>query len=329
MNSAKLEYINFCKSHDSSINIFHKSWWLDSVCGKQNWDVAIYKKDNEIIAALPFYTKKKFGYKLIIQPPFTQKLGYFFSKEEYKIFYEKNSKEYRKIIFELINQLPNFDYFNQSFFSEVKNWLPFYWNGFDQKTFYSYKIKNIKEKDTMKIFSSGKLTDLKKAKKKFNVKMNAVSAEEFSNHHKASLRKKRDKPFYTLTTLKKLIDAISKNKSGYILSAEDKDSGEIGALILIVYDKYDSYNLITSISSKYRSYAPLTLLFYNSIEESKKYSINYDFEGGMDIKIGDSYRHLGGEPITYFNIKKNNSLFLQFAVLIINFFKINKLSLIK
>ena len=48
MNSAKLEYINFCKSYDSSINIFHKSWWLDSVCGKLNWDVALYKKDNEI-----------------------------------------------------------------------------------------------------------------------------------------------------------------------------------------------------------------------------------------------------------------------------------------
>ena len=64
MNSAKTEYINFCKSRDNTINIFHKSWWLDSVCGKHNWDVVLYKKDTEIIAALPFYTKKKFGYKL-------------------------------------------------------------------------------------------------------------------------------------------------------------------------------------------------------------------------------------------------------------------------
>ena len=211
----------------------------------------------------------------------------------------------------------------------MNNWLPFYWNGFDQKTFYTYKIKNIKEKDTLKIFSRGKLRDLKKARKKFNVKMNVVSAEEFFNHHKESLRQKKEKPFYKLTTLKNLTDAISKNKSGYILSAEDRESGEIGALILIVYDKYNSFSLMTSISSKYRSYAPLTLLFYHSIEESKKHSVNYDFEGGMDIKLGDSFRHLGGQPISYFNIKKNNSFFLQLTVLMINFFKINKLSLIK
>ena len=184
-------------------------------------------------------------------------------------------------------------------------------------------------KDTMKIFSSDKLANLKKARKNFNVKMNSVSAEEFFNHHKESLKEKGEKPFYTLHTLKNLTDAMLKHKSGYILSAEDKESGEIGALILIVYDKYNSFNLMTSISSKYRSYAPLTLLFYHSIEESKKHSINYDFEGGMDIKLGDSFRHLGGEPISYFNIKKNNSFFLQITVLMINFFKINKLSLIK
>lgn len=325
----KKKYIEFCQTNNKNISIFHKDWWLDSVCGEHNWDVSLVKEENKLIAAIPYYSIKKYGFKILIQPPFTQKLGIMFFENESYLSYLKKPKEYKEIVFQLIDQLPKFDYFNQFFFSEIKNWLPFFWKGFNQQTFYSHKILDIKNKEILNLFSKGKKKDLKKSQQKFKVEYNNISAFDFYEHHKASLKEKKQEIFYSYNKFNKLYDGIFLNNSGFILSAVDKETNKIAALLLTVYDKNDSYSLITSIKDEYKAYAPLTLLFYNSILESKKFSQNYDFEGGMDSNLGDSFRHLGGTPIQYFNIKKNNSFILQLAILFINYFKINKLKIIK
>lgn len=45
-NIKKDEYREFCLN-EKNIPIFSKDWWLDSVCGTDNWDVALVKKINK------------------------------------------------------------------------------------------------------------------------------------------------------------------------------------------------------------------------------------------------------------------------------------------
>jgi len=329
ISETKKEYIKFCNENKKKQRIFHETWWLNSTCGRDSWDVALVKDNNRIIAAFPYYFKRLFGFKILIQPPLTQKLGFFFTSENDYNLQKNNQKKYREIISELIDQLPKFSYFNQFFYSEIINWLPFFWKGFQQTSFYSYKIHDIRNKNILDLFSKGKIKDLSKANKNFDLRYNDISPQEFYEHHKKSLKEKKQTIFYKLETLEKIFFSISKNKSGFVISAIDKKTGEIAALLLTICDENDSYSIISSIAQKYKKYAPLTLLFYNSIIESKKYSKNYDFEGGMDMKLGDSFRHMGGEPVEYYNIKKTSSSILKVLIFCMNLIKFNKLRFVK
>ena len=39
--------------------IFHEPWWLDITAGKNNWGECTVSNQNEIIAKMPWFRKKK------------------------------------------------------------------------------------------------------------------------------------------------------------------------------------------------------------------------------------------------------------------------------
>jgi hypothetical protein len=68
----KTYYKDFCENNQ--LPIFFQPWWLNSLAGKDNWDVAIYRKSNEIFGVLPYYHKKKLGFKFLGLPILSQHL---------------------------------------------------------------------------------------------------------------------------------------------------------------------------------------------------------------------------------------------------------------
>lgn len=70
----KERYRNLCKT-EKTIPIFSRDWWMDAVCGEDNWNVILVEDNGQIIASLPYYIKKKYGLRLITQPPLTQTNG--------------------------------------------------------------------------------------------------------------------------------------------------------------------------------------------------------------------------------------------------------------
>ena len=54
------KYRNFCNK-ESSMPLFSKAWWLDSVCGENNWDVSLVEKGGNIFASMPYYIEKNMG----------------------------------------------------------------------------------------------------------------------------------------------------------------------------------------------------------------------------------------------------------------------------
>ena len=56
---------------------------------------------------------------------------------------EKEISSQNKLIKNLLEQLPSYSQFAQTFHISQTNWLPFYWNGFDQTTRYTYKFDEL------------------------------------------------------------------------------------------------------------------------------------------------------------------------------------------
>lgn len=137
----KEKYRRYCRL-EASISIFSKAWWLDAVCGEDNWDVVLIEKNGEILASFPYYIKRRFGIKAITMPKLTQNAGIRIKypeqqKQEYRLAYEK------EIINKVIDKLPKVSIFRQNFHYSFTNWQPLCWKKFNQTTNYTYVIDDL------------------------------------------------------------------------------------------------------------------------------------------------------------------------------------------
>ena len=108
MTNIKTYYDNFCV--ENQLPIFFHPWWLDSTAGKNNWNVVIYMKSNEIFGVLPYYIKSKMSLNFIGIPKLTQHLGPWLKypdgqKNNTKLSFEKEVLSY------LIDNLPKANIF--------------------------------------------------------------------------------------------------------------------------------------------------------------------------------------------------------------------------
>ena len=104
MNNKKAMYRDFIQS-EADAPVFIKDWWLDTVCGRDNWDVALVEKGGKIVAALPYYTRKTLFLTFLSMPPLTKTLGVYLTYPP-KQKYQKRLSWEKELMQQLISQLP-------------------------------------------------------------------------------------------------------------------------------------------------------------------------------------------------------------------------------
>jgi len=306
MDSNKDRYIDFCKNEEN-ISIFSQYWWLDSVCGKDNWDVALVENQNNIIASMPYYYIKKGNFLSIDMPPFTQVMGPYIKYPQSQKYNKKLSFE-KKVMNVLISKLPKFDEFHQRFDFNITNWLPFYWNGYKQTTRYSYVIENFANiNDHINAFSSAKKKNIKKAEKILEVKFD-LSAKEFYDNHKMTLAKQGLEISYSLDLFKNIYMNGYKNDSVKTIYAVDKENN-IHAALFIIWDNNTVYDLISTIDPTFRNSGSGSLLIKEAIKFASTKTNKFDFEGSMIENVENSFRQFGAIQQQYFEIRKVNPSF--------------------
>lgn len=301
-------YRELCKN-ELDIPIFSRDWWLDAVVGKDQWGVSIVKRDDQIVASMPYYREKKIIFNLLKMPPLTQHMGIWIrypdgQKYDRKLSYEK------EVINEILEKLPEFDLFYQRFHYSLTNWLPFYWKGFKQTTRYTYVIENIVDYETVyNNFSQSKKKDIKKANKIVKVKYD-LTAEEFYQNHKYTLGKNGQEIAYPFETFKRIYDAVYARNSGRVIYAVDKD-GNLHSGLFVIWDEISAYNLISTIDPDHRHSGSASLLVYEMIKYLSGKTAKFDFEGSMIENVEASFKRFGTTQIPYLQITKTNSKLLM------------------
>jgi len=298
------KYRLLCKSEES-IPIFSQAFWLDAICGMNNWDVLLYENENQIIGALPYFIKKRCGLSYITQPQFTQTMGVW-------IKYPPNQKYEKKLSYEkvvmtaLIEQLEKLPicFYQQSFSYTVTNWLPFFWKGFHQTTKYTYRIEDIGDTDRVfKNFSHAKRKNINKALAEKVIIGFDLSAEEFYENHSYTLNLQNQRIGYSFKLLENIYNAIYQNDAGRVIYARDMNGNLHGAL-LVTWDKQSGYNLISTIDPTYRNSGSASLLIYEIIKFLSNKVKSFDFEGSMIEGVENSFRQFGSTQTPYFFINK-------------------------
>jgi len=298
-------YRDFCRSK-CNLPVFLYDWWLDAVCGTDNWDIAAVIPDTEILAFMPLYTKKVLWFNILILPQLTQFLGPWINyPADLK---ETNRAEYdKKMMNELIAQIPRNHFFDQNFHFSISNWLPFYWKGYKQTTRYTYIVEDITHTERIfNNFTPSKRKNINKASEIVEVKFD-LSADEFYDHHSSTLKKQGVEISYSRELFKRIYDSSYSNNSGKTIFAVDKE-GRIHSALFVVWSKYSAYDLISSIDPDHKNSESASLLVWEMIKFLSGKAYRFDFEGSMIESVERSFRQFGTVQKAYFNISKCNSL---------------------
>lgn len=306
----KEKYRELCR-RETTIPLFQTDWWLDCVCGSQ-WDVCLVDKGNTIVAALPYHTKTKLGLKLLTHPHLTQHLGPWFKPQQVK--YSKFLGKQKDYIEELVQQLPDFDYFNQNWSYQYTNWLPFFWLGFKQTTRYTYVLEDLTDLDKVwGGFESKVRGDIRKAEKN-DVKIDhSASFSEFMELNKLVFKRQGLELPYKESFVNELIDkALSRKQCKWFVAKDGNGQNHAG--VLIVWDENSAYYIMGGGDPELRNSGATSLCMWEAIRFASTVTRSFDFEGSMIEPIERFFRGFGAKQKSYFSVSRVNSVFVQLGL---------------
>lgn len=298
----------WCNQHPE-IPLFLQYGWLATVATPEQWDVAIVQSGNEVQAFMPYFKKRKLQFDIITVPPLTPYMGPW-------IHYPEGQKEGTRLSFEkkmmeqLIKQLPKTDKFIQYFHPEITNWLPFYWNGFEQTTRYTYVIDNLS--DSEKLFSNlqGNIRrEIAKGQKSLTV----FECDEVDTLHQLKVkdfRAKGNELNYSSTYFNKIYAELKNKNSCKTWIAQDKQGNSVASLLL-VWDHESAYYLAGAVDPDNKNTGAMSLLMWTAILFSSSVTNAFNFEGSMIEPVERFFRSFGAKQTPYFEIRKTDSKLLK------------------
>ena len=305
-------YRQLCE-REPSIPLFSQAWWLDSVTGKEGWDVVLVEDGDEIVASMPFTIKKIYGLSIISQPILTQSLGPWLRKSDAR--YSRKLGLQKKRIQELFAKLPTFDHFQQNWHSDITNWLPVYWLDFQQTTRYTYAITDLSNLDAvLSNFDSSYRNKIKKALKIVAVKED-LAIEDFYKINALTFSRQNVSIPYALEFIKNHDLILSQKKKRKIFYAEDSQ-GKIHSALYLTWDANSSYVHMVGEDPDLRNSGAGILLIWEAIKyTAQSLGLNrFDFEGSMLETVEPVRRDCGGIQVPYFTITKTPSRILKTAL---------------
>lgn len=290
--------------------LFAEPWWLDAVA-PGCWDEVVVENDHQVVARMPYVTTRRLGHKFLIMPPLTQTLGPWIGPLAGK-FATRLSRQH-ELMATLIEGLPDFDLFRQSFHYTVDNWLPFYWQGFSQTTRYTYTLSDLTDRQALWAgLRSNVRSYIRKAKKALTVRegydvatLMRLSAMTFAHQSK--------KVPFDRALVERIVTAGREREQCRILVAEDA-AGRAHAALLLVWDEAAAYNLVLGSDPELRNSGAASLAMWRAIELASQVSQVFDFEGSMIQPVEQFFRAFGGRPQPYYQVTKVNSKVIQLAM---------------
>ncbi|SDD48560.1 Acetyltransferase (GNAT) domain-containing protein [Massilia sp. PDC64] len=306
--SPKDTYRRFC-AQTASLPLFSRDWWLDAAVGRHGWDVALVKKGSEVLAAMPYVIRSRYGMKIVTQPALTPILGpWLLPTGGRQAAQLSNDKE---VMQALIDQLPRFDHFAQTWHPGVRNWQPFFWNGFRQTTYYTFVLQELTDVDKMWAGFEGKTRRaITKAQKQHQLQVRSdVPLDVLLDLNRKTFARQGLSPPYSDDFVRRLDAACRERDCSKLFCAIDPDGAAVAACY-IVWDEDSAYGLISGTDPAYRGSEANSLCVWESLLHAAGVTRQYNFCGSMIEPFEGYLRGFGGKHVPYFHISKTPSRLL-------------------
>ncbi len=304
-------YRNLAESHPLPLHF--QPWWLDAVCGPDNWSACIdLDGDGRLRGLLPYSFILKMGLKVLRMPPFTDYLGVWL---QYPLLPQKTERRYafeNKVTARLIDQLPPFHFCNIQCYPEFENWLPFYWKGFKQTTLYTYRLAGGRTLEQLLVACKGSVrTDLKKAEGKIRIST-GEDVDAFYRLHQLTFRKQGLPLPYSLEQLRTMDRAAAGRNQRKLYFAYSIDNERPVAGLYTVWDKNTAYFLLHGADPAFGSAGAATALYWQAIRDFSATHRQIDFCGSMLPGVEAFTRAFGGVRTPHHRIYKASGRWMYF-----------------
>jgi len=284
-------------------NCYALSHYMDLVAPE--WSgVEVFEKE-KLVAVMPLHVRKRRGFLVSLQPPFSQYWGICFEPRSFSSTYKRYSWQ-RKVVQAVVEALPeNLRWFAHSFSPHFDYPLPFHWQGHSLKTRYTYVLDlEASEQELWKGLGKNTKYEINKASE--------LQLREAANGDGLLELVKRNgeagKQLLTATEgelLGKIMFDALKHKEGYVLEMTTPDGGLSAAGFFLEFEGRTVY-LMSAQNPTEKQNGAMTRLIWEAMKKGLGKGRLFDFEGSMMEGVEGFFRGFGAGPIPYLFIEKND-----------------------
>jgi hypothetical protein len=284
-------------------SVFEQPWWLEAVAPGQ-WGAVVVRQGDGVAARLPFVLRRRYGLTTMSQPPLTQTLGPWLAPAEAARYAQRLDRD-KKLLGQLIEQLPRVDHFRMSFSPALTNWLPFYWAGFRASVQYTYRIEDLTDLDHVRgEFQEHVGRGIRRAESAVRVDpdypLDGLLALDTQSQARLGRR-----PRVPHALVRRVDAACASRGARRIFGAIDRQ-GRTHAALFVAWDRNVCYALINARDAELQAFGANTLLYWEAIQHAAKVSRVFDFEGSMLPPVEHFFRGFGARLTPYFTVSRTN-----------------------
>jgi hypothetical protein len=284
-----------------SIPLFSRDWWLDAACGEAYWDAFLVEAKSGIRAAWPFYRPRP---RMITLPPYTQTMGIWFAPPSDDTKYASALESRHLHCKQLLARMKPNRSFLQNFHYTFTDWLPFYWEGYQQTTRYTYLISDLTNPDRLwENMSQNIRRNIRKAQEQGITVRKGLAVDEFLHLQAQTFERQSAKIPLHAHVLRRLIDASRHRGQGELWGGYDAQ-GRLHAVAFVVWQKTAAYYIAGGGDPAFRFSGAHSLVLWDAIRFAATQADTFDFEGSMLPGVERFFREFGGIQTPYFAISK-------------------------
>lgn len=299
--SSRDAYTRFCDKVPD-LPLFMQPWYLDAVCQGGQWEVALVEKAGQVVAAWPYFLKKKWHWRYVAMPPLARMMGPYLLPEW------RSPRKEMSILGDLLERFPvgRLAAFEQDFNYTAQNWLPLYWRGFRQTTRYSYFLEiNDLDAAWKNLAPDYRNQKIPKAREQTTVTTEGTLTDFFAVQQLSYQRQGLGSPV-PFALLARLDEALAARERRAIFFARDLRTGVAHSVAYLAWDERTAWLLMAGDDPAHRSSGAGILLTWEAIRYASE-SLRlpeFDFAGSMVYAIERVRRQFGAAQRPYFRVQK-------------------------
>ena len=298
-NERRSTYRKFAE--EQPLSLFQQAWWLDAVCGKDQWQVELYTNQREQIdGCLTYVLTKRFGRPIILMPTMTMQGGIWLRDYPDLTPYRQQTR-HKKIVEALLEKLPDYVFYVQKYPYSFRAGLPLHLAGYEFTLHYSYRIELDQSLETIwKNFDGRLRSKIRKANTLLRFETSDDPVGFYALNKLTFSRQNMDIP-YSLDFVQRMDKALRENSQRFIYVARD-EMGRPHGTIYVAYDHDTAWYLAAGSDPELRKSGAIQALLWHAIQEAKDRVATFDFEGSMLPEVELSFRAFGGRATPYFKV---------------------------